>query len=96
MCAKSPELRPTLCDPMDFSLTGSSVHGDSPGKNTRVGCHALLQGIFLQHLLRLLHCRQILYCCVTGEALKRGGVGGIGRLERLIYTVDTMYKIDNR
>ena len=24
----------------------SSVHGDSPGKNTRVGCHALLQGIF--------------------------------------------------
>ena len=26
---------------------GSSVHGDSPGKNTGVGCHALLQGIFL-------------------------------------------------
>ena len=25
---------------------GSSVHGDSPGKNTGVGCHALLQGIF--------------------------------------------------
>ena len=30
-----------------YSLPGSSVHGDSPGKNTRVGCHALLQGIFL-------------------------------------------------
>ena len=30
-----------LCPP------GSSVHGDSPGKNTGVGCHALLQGIFL-------------------------------------------------
>ena len=35
---------------------------DSPGKNTGVGCHALLQGIFLtqvsnSHLLRLLHCR---------------------------------------
>ena len=28
------------------SLTGSSVHGVSPGKNTGVGCHALLQGIF--------------------------------------------------
>ena len=37
---------PTLCDPMDCSLPGSSVHGDSLGKNTGVGCHALLQGIF--------------------------------------------------
>ena len=54
----------TLCDPVDYSLTGSSVHvlshfshvllflipwtvahhGDSPGKNTGVCCHALLQG----------------------------------------------------
>jgi len=31
---------------MDSRLPGSSVHGDSPGKNTGVGCHALLQGIF--------------------------------------------------
>ena len=29
---------------MDSSPPGSSVHGDSPGKNTGVGCHALLQG----------------------------------------------------
>ena len=36
----------TLCNPMDCSLPGSSVHGNSPGKNTEVGCHALLQGIF--------------------------------------------------
>ena len=36
---------PTLCDPMDCSPPGSSVHGESPGKNTGVGCHALLQGI---------------------------------------------------
>ena len=28
---------------MDCSPPGSSVHGDSPGKNTGVGCHALLQ-----------------------------------------------------
>ena len=35
---------PTLCDPMDCSPPGSSVHGDSPGKNTGVGSHALLQG----------------------------------------------------
>ena len=31
---------------MDCSPPGSSVHGDSPGKNTGVGCHTLLQGIF--------------------------------------------------
>ena len=36
----------TLHDPMDCSPRGSSVHRDSPGKNTGVGCHALLQGIF--------------------------------------------------
>ena len=36
----------TLCDPVDCGPPGSSVHGDSPGKNTRVSCHALLQGIF--------------------------------------------------
>ena len=34
----------TLCDPMDCSLPGSSVHGGSPGKTTGVGCYALLQG----------------------------------------------------
>ena len=32
----------TLCDPVDCSPPGSSVHGDSSGKNTGVGCHALL------------------------------------------------------
>ena len=37
----------TLCDPMDCSQLGSSVHSNAPGKNTGVGCHALLQGIFL-------------------------------------------------
>ena len=41
------QLCPTFCDPMDCSLPGSSVLGDSPGKNTGLGCHALLQGIFL-------------------------------------------------
>ena len=35
----------TLCDPRDCSPPSSSVHGDSPGKNTGVSCHALLQGI---------------------------------------------------
>ena len=36
----------TLCDPMNCSPPGFSVHGDSPGKNTGVGCRALLQRIF--------------------------------------------------
>ena len=36
----------TFCNPMDCSPPGSSIHEDSPGKNTGVGCHALLQGIF--------------------------------------------------
>ena len=39
---------------------------DSPGKNTGVGCHALLQGIFPTQgsnscLLYLLHCSRIFY-----------------------------------
>ena len=47
-------------DVMDCHSPGSSVNGDFPGKNTGVGCHALLQGIFLTqgsnpHLLCLLH-----------------------------------------
>ena len=53
----------TLWDPMNYSPPGSSVRGDSPGKNTGVGCHALLQGIFPTQGSNpgLLHCRQIPY-----------------------------------
>ena len=53
----------TLCDPADCSVPGSSVHGDSPAKNTGVGCHGLLQGIFLTQGWNpgLPHCRRILY-----------------------------------
>jgi len=48
---------------MDCSPPGTSVHGDSPGNNTGVGCHFLLQGIFLTQgsNLGLPHFRQILY-----------------------------------
>ena len=54
---------PTLCDPMDCSPPGSSVHGDSSGKNTGVGCHSLLQGIFRTQGLNpgLPHYRRIFY-----------------------------------
>ena len=52
-----------LRDPMDCSPPGSSVHDNSPGKNTGVGCRALLQRIFptKRSNLGLLHCRWILY-----------------------------------
>ena len=53
---------------MDCSPTGSSVSGDSPGKTTAVGCHALLQGIFPTQGLSpdLPHCRWILYYLKCG------------------------------
>ena len=38
------QLYPSLCNPMDHSLPDSSVLGDSPGQNTGVGYHTLLQG----------------------------------------------------
>ena len=65
ICAVSliAQLCPTLCDRMDCSPPDSSVHGDSPGKNTRVDCHALLQGIFPTQGSNpgLLHCRGTLH-----------------------------------
>ena len=55
------QLCPTLCNPMACGPPGSSVYGDSPGKNTGVGCHELLQRIFQIQGSNsgLLHCRQI-------------------------------------
>ena len=52
-----------LCNPIDCSPPGTSVHGDSPGKNIGEGCHALLQRIFATQGLNpgLSHYRQILY-----------------------------------
>ena len=55
---------PTLCNFMDCSQPGSSVHGNSPGRNTGVGGHALLQGIFPTQGPNpgLPQCRQKFYC----------------------------------
>jgi len=49
--------------PWTVALPSFSVHGDSAGKNTGVGCHALLQEIFPTQGLNpgLPHCGQILY-----------------------------------
>ena len=57
------QLSPTFCDPMYCSLLGSSVYRNSPGKNTGVGCHGLLQVIIPTQGSNpgLQHCRQILY-----------------------------------
>ena len=56
------QLCPTLCDPMDCSLPGSSPW-DFPGNSTGVDCHFLLQRIFLTQGWNpgLPHCRQTLY-----------------------------------
>ena len=41
--AKLLQSCPTLCDPIDGIPPGSPRPWDSPGKNTGVGCHFLLQ-----------------------------------------------------
>ena len=52
---------------MDCSPPGSSVHGDFPDKNTEVGCHFLLQGIFPDQGLNpcFLLARWVLDHCIT-------------------------------
>ena len=52
-----------LCNTMDYRPPGPPLHGDSPGKNTAVGCHTLLQRIFPTQGSNpgLPHCRWILY-----------------------------------
>ena len=77
MCSVA-KLCMALCDPMDCSQPGSSVHGDPPGKNTGVGCLALLQGIFLTQGSNpgLPHCRWILYHL----SHKNTGVGSLSLL----------------
>ena len=79
-CVSSLSFR--LCCAQSFSVVSDSLWSrgpqparllcpwDSPGKNTGLGCYALLQGSFLTQglntcLLHLLHCRQILYCWAT-------------------------------
>ena len=68
VCAQS---YPTLCGPLDCSLSGSSVWNFS-GKNTGVGCCFFLQGIFPTQgiCVSRVSCigRQILYHWATWEA----------------------------
>ena len=54
----SNSLRPLNCSP-----SGSSVHGDSPGKNTGVGCNGLLQGLTKVHLVKAMGFAIVMYEC---------------------------------
>ena len=62
-CAQSLHLCLTLCNPVDCSPPGSSVHGDSPGENAGEGCHALLQVVFLSQ-----GSKQLLLCLLYWQA----------------------------
>ena len=74
---------PTLWDPRDCDPPGSSVLGDSPGKNTGVGCHALLQGIVPAQV-----------SCIAGDSLlsepqgkpKNTRVGSLFHLQGIFLT----------
>ena len=61
---------PTLCDPMDCSLPGFSVHGILQARILEWVASSFSRGIFLIQgsSLGLLYCRQILYCWATGKA----------------------------
>ena len=50
LAAKSLQSCPTLCDPIDWTMQATRLPRpwDSPGKNTGVGCHFLLQCIKVQ------------------------------------------------
>ena len=57
-------------NPMDCSLPGSSVHEISQARMLEWIAISFSRGIFPNQGLnpRLLHCKEILYCCATGEA----------------------------
>ena len=61
-CMLSCSVMPTLCNPMDCSPPGSSVHGDSLVKNSAVSCMPSTRGSSQpRDRIQVSHCRQILY-----------------------------------
>ena len=63
--AKSLQSCRTLCNTMDCTIVPARLlcPWDSPGKNTGVGCHAFLQGIFPTQKLNLCSCGS----CIAGR-----------------------------
>ena len=84
----------TLCDLMDCNSPGSSARGDSPGKNTGVGCHGTPVGwIFLTQGLNpgLLHCRQIFLPYELPEKPKNTGKGSSSLLQTIFLTQESYW-----
>ena len=78
MCVLVAQSSPTLCDLIGGGLPGFSFHGilqfqNSPGKNTGVDCHCLLQRNLPTQGSNpgVLHCRQFLYRLSYREVLVR-------------------------
>ena len=71
---------------MDCSPPGSFVHGDSPGKNTGVGCQALLQRIFPTQVSSTV--ADSLPAEPPGKS-KNTGVGSLSLLQRIFPTQES-------
>ena len=91
--SSSPPVAPGLPCPWDF-----------PGKNTGVGCHSFLQGIFLTQgfNLGLLHCRQILHHLshqrnpLSDISFAKNffrSVIGLSVLEAILFTVQKLFSL---
>ena len=81
-CVLSHSILSDCLWPHDCNPPGSSVHGDSPGKNTGMGCHALLQGIFLIKLASLMSpvlAGKFFTTSTTSEAHRR--ISGLAKRE---------------
>ena len=66
-----PQSFTTVCDPMDCSPPSLLCPWDSPGKNIGVGCHALLQRIFLTQEVNFLSC----VSCIAGRLFTTESLG---------------------
>ena len=67
--AKLLQSCPTLCDPRDGSLLGFLCPWDSPGKNTAVGCHFLLQCMKVKSAQSCLTLRDPMECSPPGSSI---------------------------
>ena len=90
----------TLCDPYGLQPARLLCSWDSPGKNTGVGCPALLQGIFptqgsKPHLLHLLHWQA---CSLPLAPPRKPSIRHMSLLNTQHHQVDTLcpfYRLSN-
>ena len=82
--AKSLQSCPTLCNLIDGSPPGSLVPWDSPGKNTGVGCHFLLQ------CMKVKSESEVAQSCLTHETcvLEAGKIKVYYHVERTLVKLD--------